>query len=186
VVTLRQVWAAWKEGGLLPSHPIVISFDTGYHSVFAKALPLMRGYDWPGTLFLKAGQPASEFPDSEVKQLVAEGWELGTEGRSGEDPTGLSDDQLNADVTGARQTLQSTFGVKVEFFAYPQGSSDDRVRTAVKSAGYLGAVTLEPGLATQGDPFQLNRIPVQNGDGVSGLAEKLQSTGLALTGAKGQ
>lgn len=186
VVTLRQVWAAWKEGGLLPSHPIVISFDTGYHSLFSTALPLMRGHDWPGTLFLRAGQPQTDFPDAEVKQLLTEGWELGTEGSTGEDPTSLGDDELKAETAGARRRLEAQFGVKVEFFAYAQGSSDDRVQEALKSAGFLGAANREAGLATKSEPFQLKRIEVQNGDGAAGLAEKLGTAGLKLAGPAAQ
>jgi peptidoglycan/xylan/chitin deacetylase (PgdA/CDA1 family) len=165
-VTLRQVWAAWKEQGLLPSKPIVISFDTGYHSVLANALPILRGHDWMGTLFLQASQTEA-------------GWELDAHGQTGADPTGLSDEELDAEVAGARRSLQQEFSAKVEFFSYPQGRFDDRVAQAVEAAGFLGAATLEEGLATPDEPYKLKRIKVDNGDGESGLADKLESAGLS-------
>lgn len=177
-VTLRQVWAAWKENGVLPSQPIVISFDTGYHSVLANALPILRGHQWPATLFLQASQTEADFPADQVKTLVQAGWELDSHGQTGADLTGLTDQELDAEVTGARRRLQQDFGAKVEFFSYPQGSVDDRVAQAVQAAGFLGAATLDEGLAAPAEPYKLKRIPVHNGDGGSGLADKLKSAGV--------
>lgn len=178
-VTLRQVWAAWKERGLLPSKPVVISFDTGYHSVLANALPVLRGHEWTATLFLQASQTQADFPADQVKTLLEAGWELDAHGQSGADLTGLSDEELDAEVVGARRALQRDFKAKVEFFSYPQGSFDERVAQAVEAAGYLGAATLDEGLATPDQPYELKRIPIKNGDGEQGLAEKLQSAGVS-------
>jgi peptidoglycan/xylan/chitin deacetylase (PgdA/CDA1 family) len=178
-VTLRQVWAAWKESGLLPSKPVVISFDTGYHSVLANALPVLRGHEWLGTLFLQASQTEADFPADQVKALLKAGWELDVHGQTGADLTTLSDEELDAEVTGARRALQRDFSAKVEFFSYPQGSFDERVAQAVEAAGYLGAATLDEGLATPDAPYELKRIPIKNGDGEQGLADKLQSAGVS-------
>jgi peptidoglycan/xylan/chitin deacetylase (PgdA/CDA1 family) len=176
-VTLRQLWAAWKEKGLLPSKPIVISFDTGYHSVLASGLPVLRRHQWPGTLFLQASQAEADFPTDQVKKLLAAGWELDSHSQTGADLTGVGDDELDAEVAGSRRRLQQDFAAKVEFFSYPQGESDERVSQAVEAAGYLGAATLDEGLATPDEPFELKRIPIKNGDGEQGLAGKLQSAG---------
>jgi peptidoglycan/xylan/chitin deacetylase (PgdA/CDA1 family) len=178
-VTLRQVWAAWKERGLLPSKPVVISFDTGYHSVLANALPVLRGHEWTGTLFLQASQTEADFPADQVKTLLEAGWELDALGQSGTDLTSLSDEELDAEVVGARRALQRDFNAKVDFFSYPQGSFDERVAQAVEAAGYLGAATLDEGLATPDQPYELKRISIKNGDGEQGLAEKLQSAGVS-------
>jgi hypothetical protein len=53
------------------------------------------------------------------------------------------------------------------------------VSSAVQSAGFLGAVTLQEGLASPQDPpYELKRIPIRNGDGADGLTRKLQSAGV--------
>ena len=48
-VTLDQLWANWKTGAKLPAgKPIVITFDNGYHSQYATALPVLRRWaGWP-------------------------------------------------------------------------------------------------------------------------------------------
>jgi peptidoglycan/xylan/chitin deacetylase (PgdA/CDA1 family) len=175
-VTLRQVWAAWKEGGLLPSKPIVISFDTGYPSVHENALPVLRERGWPGTLFLQASQTEGDFAADEIKALVDAGWELDATAQTGATLTGVTDEQLDAEVAGGRRRVQQEFRVKAEFFAYPGGDFDSRTTQAVEAAGFLGAVTLTEGLASPDDPpFELKRIPVVNGDGEEGLAQKLDA-----------
>ena len=178
-VTLRQVWAAWKENGLLPSKPIVISFDTGYHSVYANALPTLRDRKWPGTLFLQPSQTEADFPATEVKALQQAGWEIDAQGQTGADPNDLTDEQLATEVTQGRQTVRRDFGARADFFSYPAGQFDQRVTQAVQSAGYLGAATLEEGLAAPDEPFRLGRIPVHNGDGEQGLADSLSSAGIS-------
>ncbi len=178
-VTLRQLWAAWKEGGLLPSKPIVITFDTGYHSVYANALPQLRQRKWPGTLFLQPSQTEADFPAAEVKALQAAGWEIDAQGQTGADPSTLTDEQLATEITQGRASVRRDFAARADFFSYSANGFDQRVTEAVQSAGYLGAATLEEGLAEPSEPFRLKRIPVHNGDGEQGLADSLSSAGVS-------
>jgi peptidoglycan/xylan/chitin deacetylase (PgdA/CDA1 family) len=178
-VTLRQVWAAWKENGVLPSKPIVITFDTGYHSVYSNAFPVLREHSFPATLFLDPAQTQADFPDTEVKELIQAGWELGAQPSGQGDILSATDEQLAQAIGGARRELQRQFGRRVEFLSYPAGKFDQRVSSAVQSAGFLGAVTLQEGLASPQDPpYELKRIPIRNGDGADGLTRKLQSAGV--------
>lgn len=166
-ITMRQLWAAWKENGVLPSKPVVISFDTGYHSVYSNALPAMRERAFPGVLFLDPNQTQGDFPATEVQALIGAGWELGAQ------PAGE-----NLDVLAARRTLQRTFRRRVQFFSYPGGRFDPSAPEALASSGFLGAVTLNEGLASPDEPrFELDRIPVRNGDGADGLERKLSEAG---------
>ena len=178
-VTLRQLWAAWKENGLLPSKPIVISFDTGYHSVYANALPPLRQRRWPGTLFLAPSQTQEDFPAGEVKALTQAGWELDLQARADPDPSSLSDEDLASQITQDRRSVQRDYAARVDFYSYGPSGFDQRVAQAVESAGFLGAATLDEGLARPDEPYQLSRIPIQNGDGEQGLADKLSSAGVS-------
>jgi peptidoglycan/xylan/chitin deacetylase (PgdA/CDA1 family) len=177
-VTLRQVYAAWREQGVLPAKPVVISFDVGYHSVLANALPILRGHEWVGTLFLQANQTAADFPPEQVKLLIAAGWELDSHGQTGADPSSLTDEELNVEVAGARRRLQQQFTARVDFYSYTQGGDDERVTQAIQAAGFLGAASREEGLARPDERYQLKRIKLDNGDGETGLAEKLRSAGI--------
>jgi hypothetical protein len=63
----------------------------------------------------------------------------------------------------------------VDNFSYPEGRYDDTVIAAVKAAGYRGATSEVPGLATAAHPYVLNRIEVELDDGLSGFISKLKA-----------
>ena len=125
-------------------------------------------------LNLKVGnlEPGS-FTESDVRGLLAAGWELGAHTITHADLRTLDDAALEREVAGSRAEIVKRFGVPVDFFCYPAGRYDRRVIAAVRRAGFLGATTTIEGLATADDPFELKRIRVSRGDGVRGLASAL-------------
>jgi peptidoglycan/xylan/chitin deacetylase (PgdA/CDA1 family) len=182
-VTLRQVWDAWHKGGLLPSKPIVISFDDGYHSHYTNALPILKSQGWPGVENLEVNQTQEDLKPDEVKALIAAGWEVDAHTISHPDLTTLDDSQLQQEVAGSRQQIRQQYGVPVDFFCYPAGRFDDRVIAAVKAAGFVGATTTQLGLAKPDeDPYQLPRVRVNGSDGVDGMASSLSAVEGGQTG----
>jgi peptidoglycan/xylan/chitin deacetylase (PgdA/CDA1 family) len=174
-VTQRHVWDDWHRGRSLPPRPIVVSFDDGYRSVAASALPYMRARSWPGVLNLtvrnlRVSGGLSQF---KVRKLIASGWELASHSLTHPDLTGLDERTLRHEVGHSRAVLRARFGVPVDFFCYPAGRHDARVIRAVRRAGYLGATTTIEGFARPDRPYELRRIRVSRRDGVAGLAAKL-------------
>jgi peptidoglycan/xylan/chitin deacetylase (PgdA/CDA1 family) len=182
-VTLQQVWDAWHKGGLLPSKPIVISFDDGYHSQYSNAFPILRSHGWPGVLNMQVNQLREDLKPDEVKAMIAAGWELDAHTISHPDLTTVDSSQLDQEVTGSRQQLQRQFGAPVNFFCYPAGRFDATVEEAVKAAGYLGATTTQLGVAKPDEnPYELPRVRVNGSDGVDGMARSLSGAEAGQTG----
>ena len=173
-VTLSDVWRNWHGGASLPERPVVFTFDDGYRSVATRALPILGRRGWPAVLNLKVGnlEPGS-FTESDVRRLLAAGWELGAHTLTHPDLRTLDDARLAHEIAGSRAEIVERFGVPVDFFCYPAGRYDGRVIAAVRAAGFLGATTTVEGLATAERPFELRRIRVDRGDGVRGLASAL-------------
>jgi peptidoglycan/xylan/chitin deacetylase (PgdA/CDA1 family) len=171
-VTVDQVETAWYKQGKLPPKPIVVSFDDGYLSQYVAAFPEMEHLGWKGVLNLVA--QGSDLPDADAKKMIQAGWELASHTITHVDLTTLDSTELEREVAGSRQILRQRFGVPVNNFCYPLGRYDDTVISAVHRAGYVGAESEVPGLASAAHPYILNRIEVQNSDGLPGFIQKLQ------------
>jgi peptidoglycan/xylan/chitin deacetylase (PgdA/CDA1 family) len=172
-VTLEQVEEAWYHGGALPSKPMVISFDDGYRPQYTFALPTLRKHGWPGVLNLKA--EGSDLYESNVKAMLAAGWELAAHTINHSDLTILEGAALEEEVAGSREILQREYGVPVKNFCYPAGRFDETTIAAVEAAGYVGATTEIPGLATKDHPYELARIEVLGSWTLPDLAAALHS-----------
>lgn len=177
-VTLDELDAYWQRGISLPrGKPIVISFDNGYQSQFTNALPVLRSLGWVGDENIQlTGLPPSQggLGDGEIRDLVAAGWELDTQGISHADLITLDAHQLQEQVTGARRTIQRRFGVPVNWFCYPSGHYDATVLAAVRAAGYNGSTTVVPGWASpHEDPYRLPRLRVLGGTSPQALLAEI-------------
>jgi peptidoglycan/xylan/chitin deacetylase (PgdA/CDA1 family) len=172
-VTLEQVQEAWYHDGTLPPKPVVISFDDGYRPQFTFALPTLRKHGWAGVLNLKAA--GSELYESNVRAMLAAGWELAAHTIHHLDLTELGAEELKEEVAGSRKILQEEFNVPVNNFCYPAGQFDETVIKAVEAAGYTGATTEISGFAEKDKPYELARLEILRESHVAGLAEDLKS-----------
>lgn len=172
-VTLEAVEEAWYHGGTLPPKPVVISFDDGYRPQYTFALPTLREHGWPGLLNLKAG--GSDLYESNVEAMLAAGWELAAHTINHSDLTTLEGEALEEEVAGSREILRREYGVPVKNFCYPAGRFDEATIAAVEAAGYVGATTEIPGLATKDHPYELARIEVLGSWTLADLAAALRS-----------
>lgn len=172
-VTLEQVEKAWYDGGTLPAKPAVISFDDGYRPQFTFALPELRKHGWPGVLNLKA--EGSDLYESNVRAMIAAGWELAAHTIDHSDLTTLDAAALKRETAGARKILQRKYEVPVVDFCYPAGRFDSTVVAAVQAAGYATATTEIPGYASRDAPYELARFEILGSSGVAGLAADLGS-----------
>lgn len=177
-VTLNQLYAFWRRGVPLGAgKPIVLTFDTGYASQYANALPILKQLGWVGVENLQVNglsQSDGGITDAQIRALVSAGWELDTDGVSGTDLTTIDGAQLNIEVTGARQILSTRYGAPVNWFRYPQGHYDPTVIAAVRAAGFDGAMTDISGWASPArDGFLLPRVAVTGGTSPTALLSQI-------------
>jgi peptidoglycan/xylan/chitin deacetylase (PgdA/CDA1 family) len=183
-VTLDRVWAHWRRGAPLPPKPIVVSFDDGYPSQEQHAMPALRRLGWPGVLSLEVKNVApGEMSAGQVRRLIAAGWEIDSHTVTHPDLRTLGDAALRRELVDSRAWLRRTFRVPADFLCYPAGRYDARVAAAARAAGYDGATTVEPGIATPAtDPMALPRIRVNAEDDAATVLAHVRS-GTASPGA---
>jgi peptidoglycan/xylan/chitin deacetylase (PgdA/CDA1 family) len=180
-VTMDQLEAYWRRGAPLgTAKPIVLSFDNGYHSQYANALPVLRELGWVGDENIQlSGLPPSQggLTEGEVRGLIRAGWELDTQGYNHADLIRLGAEALRFQVATTRATLQKRYGVPVNWFCYPSGHYDATVIAAVRAAGYVGSTTVNPGWATPAeDRYRLHRLRVLGGTSPGALLSLIASS----------
>ena len=111
-------------------------------------------------------RPPAEFGPvtwAQARELDAAGVEIGSHTVSHPILTTTDDDELRRELRDSRARLGAELGREVELFCYPNGAFDERVRREAAGAGYLCAVTTEPGLNERrgADPLALRRVPAE-------------------------
>jgi peptidoglycan/xylan/chitin deacetylase (PgdA/CDA1 family) len=73
----------------------------------------------------------------------------------------LSDSELDHEIVESRALIRDATGNWPEFFAYPYGHWNSKVRDRVRSAGYLAGLTLDTGLnPNPADRWSLRRVNI--------------------------
>lgn len=114
-----------------------------------------------------------------IRSWLGKGLDIGIHSSTHRSLPELSDHELDREIEGSRAAVHQHTGVSAQFFAYPYGRCDARVRARVRIAGYRAALTLEPGLVGTGaDAWCLRRINVPAG--ISDAAFEAWTAGLQV------
>lgn len=165
---------------------MAVTFDDAFHSVLALARPILDRLGVPGTVFVPTDFPDRDAPmswpgieewvggphEDELRpisweglgSLASGGWEIGSHTRSHPRLTRLSDERLEAELTGSRAECEGRLGLPCRTLAYPYGHRDPRVVEAARGAGYTAAATL-PTKIEAAAPLEWPRIGVYRPDG---------------------
>jgi peptidoglycan/xylan/chitin deacetylase (PgdA/CDA1 family) len=179
-VTLDQLEAHWRRGvALPPGKPVVLTFDNGYHSQFATALPILRTLGWVADENLQlTGLPPSQggLSRRQVRALIAAGWELDTQGYSHADLVTLAPAALRHEVADSRRVIRRLYDVPANWFCYPSGHYNPTVVAEVRAAGYLGSTTTITGWAHRvDDAYRLHRIRALGGTSGAELVREIDA-----------
>jgi len=125
VIKLRDLVGRIHENRELPEKSVAITFDDGFQSVYDVALPVLKDYGYPATVFLVTsfcGKNNRWFglPDSipsfdlltwnQISKMREEQIEFGVHTATHPDLTKLGASQMTDEIIGARQMLQEQTG----------------------------------------------------------------------------
>jgi peptidoglycan/xylan/chitin deacetylase (PgdA/CDA1 family) len=173
----------------LPQRSVVITIDDGYESVHRHALPLLRKYGVPATLFVYtdfvgAGDAMSW---SQLKELARSGLvDIQAHSKTHRNliqraPTETDTEHrraIDGELRLSRATLERWLapdGVQVRHFAYPYGDADDLVLESMRRNGFELGVTVHPGgNAFYADPLLLRRTMIFGDHDLDAFKARLQ------------
>jgi peptidoglycan/xylan/chitin deacetylase (PgdA/CDA1 family) len=100
---------------------------------------------------------------AQIKELAAEGHEIGSHSLTHPFMTRCNDAELERELHESRRILQLELGRPVVSFCYPDGNCDRRTQLAAERAGYDNAVTTRWGNNRRGAPqYALRRHDMSN------------------------
>jgi peptidoglycan/xylan/chitin deacetylase (PgdA/CDA1 family) len=150
-VTVAQM-AQLATGGEPPPGYAAISFDDGMRNNHAIALPILKSYGILATVYVTIGFIGATSPwvgarsdnqmlsESEIRELAAEGWELGAHTMTHPDLSKLDYETCRREIEDSRTALERIGGVSVETFAYPFGHHGPAALAAARDSGLIAAV----------------------------------------------
>lgn len=169
-------------------HVVVLTFDDGYQNFADYALPVLKKYGYPASVFLVTGllgkrarwladdgRYAPKLLDVEaVLELRNSKVTFGSHTVTHPRLTKIDGSTLDKEIKGSKAYLESLLGHEVPYFCYPGGIYDEAVVAKVREAGYRAALTCDRGAATRfDDPLLLPRKAISFGDSLIGYFWKL-------------
>ena len=172
----------------LPRKPVVLTIDDGTEDTYRVALPLLREAGCRAVVFVSAdptsrgngwgndGHRAKPLSTAHLRQLAAEGMEIGSLSTVRQSLTVMPPDAARNAIAVSRHHLEMTLGAPVVSFAYPFGQVNAAVKCMVEEAGYSFACSWSTGPGTFGDDlFEIRRFTVQTGLGAVGFGLRLHA-----------
>jgi peptidoglycan/xylan/chitin deacetylase (PgdA/CDA1 family) len=174
-ITQAQLYEALTNRRRLPARPVLITFDDGYRDVYEHAVPILARLDMPATAYVITGRISGPDPSfltwRMLRSMERLGVEIGSHTVTHADLPSLSDARAFGELVHSRRALERRLGHPVRWLAYPYGHNASRIVRLARRAGYLLAVTTEPGSEQPADdPLRLHRCGIIDTTGVAGLA----------------
>lgn len=171
VMRAGEAIAFMREKKSLPPKTVVLTVDDAYKSFKSGAMPILRQYGFPVTLFVNTDSVGRK--DSldwdELRELVLEGVEIGNHTATHrslavqlekESATDFRQ-RLYTDLDRAQQVLIRELGVTPQLFAYPYGEYSLLAQEIVEEYDFLAAFAQYSGVIGKNDPlFALARTPL--------------------------
>lgn len=165
-ISLDQLYAHLTQGSSIPPKSIVLTFDDNYRGFYENAFPILKKHNFPAVEFVHTkfvGSSTGEHPKmswDQLKELVKSG--LVTIGSHTEthpaDITLLNYDEQHKEIFESKEILEKHLGIKIDYFAYPDGKNDEICQDLVKEAGYKMAFATSTGLAEESpNLYSINR-----------------------------
>lgn len=163
----------------LPSRSTV-SFDDGNASDLEIALPALLRRGMKAAFFVLAarlGEPGY-LGTADLRTLREAGMTIGLHGMRHQRWRGLSDGELDEELTLARGLLEDAAGASLDLAACPFGAYDRRVLACLRRAGFRTVFTSDGGWASSAAWLQA-RNTLRAGDGAAAVAAVAAADGVA-------
>ena len=197
VISLNQISNLLNSGNEnIPSKAVALTFDDGYRNVYLHAYPILKQYGFVATVFPvynyigtaklfewdkkldgvghSAKKEFSSLSWTELREMHANGISIGSHTLNHSELNNLTMKRLKQEISDSKQRLEEKLNVPIDFFCYPRGKFNQKVKEITRASGYLGACSLIIGLnSSKDDLYILKRTPVISLDSLQDFKRKL-------------
>jgi peptidoglycan/xylan/chitin deacetylase (PgdA/CDA1 family) len=168
---------------------VALTFDDGYVDNLYQALPILKEYGYPATVFVVAGKLGENLEHDETNEdfrlmvadeLVAldkEGVEIGAHTLTHPRLSKLTFEEQRKEIIESTTTLGEILGKTVQGFAYPYGSIldfDRRSKRFVQESGCVYGVSNRYGpIESSSDRWAARRIWIDRSDTLDSFQSKV-------------
>ena len=172
-ITFHDLYNHWDGIKPLPGNPILITLDDGYLNNYTDALPVLREFGFPATIYVVVQTVGWENhwhdPNSEtripmvswaqLKELQKAGWEIGSHTMNHPRLEKIEKKEAEIEIEKSRRIIGEFLEQVPQSFAYPYGNGADNsdLHKLVRETGYRTAVSVHSGKWTQ---EQMKSIPL--------------------------
>ena len=173
VISLDELVKSTQEKNPFKKNKVVITFDDGYKDNFQYAYPVLKKFGFPATVFLISDFMGKTFSNKkeflswdEVILMSKNKISFGAHTKTHFYLGVIKDDiAVFEEIAGSKKAIEQKIGMPVDYFCYPSGGFNEKVKALVVQAGYKGACTTNRGFAQfNRDVYELKRIKVTNSD----------------------
>lgn len=171
VMRAGEAISLWRAKKPFPPKAVVLTVDDAYTTFKTGAMPILRQYNFPVTLFVNTDSVGRKdsLDWNELRELAKEGVEIGNHTATHDSLTAQRADEsidryrqrLHRDLDRAQKTFIRELGLTPQLFAYPYGEYSKLTEEIVEEYGFLAAFAQHSGVIGRDDlPFALARTPL--------------------------
>lgn len=194
IINLNECGEVVKEGMNFLQKTVCITFDDGYKDNYENALPVLKKYEFPATIFLitnligtnKILEPENFIRKfrynqkyylcldwEEIKEMESHCISFGSHTLTHPNLTKIPIEIAEKEIKDSKVLLEKKLLRKVDYFCYPKGYFNEKVIKTVQNAGYSGAVVTPIHKRFKNSLFTLKRIGIYRHDNIFRFKIKL-------------
>jgi len=173
-ISFGDLAAFFAQEAVLPSKPVMVTFDDGYLDNYRIAAPILKRNGLTATIFLVSdfiGETSSWIPDpdqviplmnpDQIRELQKEGFSFGSHTCRHSCLVRVPHETAREEIFRSKQDLENLLQTEVDSFCYPYGDYDASSVELVREAGYKAArVVHTDNRHRQEDLFTLHCVKV--------------------------
>ena len=175
VLPLARLLDDLSHGRQVPEKAVAITFDDAYVSVHSTAMPLLKRYGWPFSVFVNTEPIDKGYGNfmnwQQLRELQQNGGQIAnhshshaymTRRLSGEDEAQWQQ-RMRREIELAQVRLDERLPGVERIFAYPYGEFDEALQTIVRKLGFYGIGQQSGAIGSRSDWTAAPRFPMAAG-----------------------